>query len=104
MAAKQSAVYGTVAKPVQVPKDKDFVGTHKKTPQDSKQPKDNFATKESIKTTIAKVPAVAAKSLTPGVPVKDTPWEASGQGHKPSVRTFAGSTTSRGGKIAKASK
>jgi hypothetical protein len=100
MNSKQKSA-ANICKPI--PTEADYSG-HKAAPKGLPSPQDNFATKETIRKTTEKVQPVKAKSLTPGLPVKDTAWETAGQGHKPSVRTFAGSTTSRGGKPARASK
>jgi hypothetical protein len=99
--SEKSQSAANIRKPI--PTAEDYSG-HKPAPKGLPSPKDNFATKEPIKVTTAKVEPVKAKSHTPGVRVTDTPWEVAGLGHKPSIRTFAGSTTSRGGKPARASK
>ena len=78
--------------------------SHKAAPKGLPSPQDNFATKETIRKTTQKVEAVKAKSLTPGAPIKDSAWETTGLGHKPSVRVFAGSKNSRGGKAPRAGK
>jgi hypothetical protein len=99
MNAKQNSK-SNIQKPV--PSAKDYESKHA-APKGLPCPKDNFSIKEPLKITTAKVEPSKAKSGN-GVAVKDTPWEVAGSGHKPSVRTFAGSTTSRGGKPARASK
>lgn len=98
MNSKQKSA-ANIVKPV--PSAKDYTG-HSKSAPGLPCPSDNFAKKELLKTTVAKVPAVKAKDLSGSLKATHgsagaTAWElASDSGANPSIRSFAGSKARSG--------